>query len=110
MQKSLYALAKVAFIGGSLVPKIGGHTPYEPIRAGTAIVSGPFVDNFAPEFTALNSAGGCLVATSEQLAKALSDAFANAEVLQENAARVLPPLNDQDQIFAKIATCLEQNP
>lgn len=35
-----YALATVAFVGGTLVP-IGGHNLLEPARAGTAIVVGP---------------------------------------------------------------------
>jgi 3-deoxy-D-manno-octulosonic-acid transferase len=40
-----YALAKVAFIGGSLVPK-GGHNPLEAARFGVPIVMGPHYDNF----------------------------------------------------------------
>ena len=42
---SLYALARVAFIGGSLVPA-GGHNPLEPAQFGVAIVMGPHYENF----------------------------------------------------------------
>ncbi len=45
---TLYALADVAFVGGSLVP-IGGHNILEPIAAGTPTVHGPHLDNFAAE-------------------------------------------------------------
>jgi 3-deoxy-D-manno-octulosonic-acid transferase len=42
---AIYALADVAFVGGSLVPK-GGHNIIEPARHGVAIVVGNFTDNF----------------------------------------------------------------
>ncbi|MBF0259186.1 MAG: 3-deoxy-D-manno-octulosonic acid transferase, partial [Desulfamplus sp.] len=44
--KSAYALATVAFVGGSLKP-LGGHNFIEPIASGVATVIGPFVDDFA---------------------------------------------------------------
>jgi 3-deoxy-D-manno-octulosonic-acid transferase len=40
-----YALADIAFVGGSLVPK-GGHNIIEPARHGVAIVVGNHTDNF----------------------------------------------------------------
>jgi 3-deoxy-D-manno-octulosonic-acid transferase len=42
---SLYALAHVAFIGGSLVKK-GGHNPIEPLFFGKPILFGPNMQNF----------------------------------------------------------------
>jgi len=42
---SLYALADVAFVGGSLVAR-GGHNIIEPAQHGTAIVVGPHTENF----------------------------------------------------------------
>jgi 3-deoxy-D-manno-octulosonic-acid transferase len=42
---AIYALADVAFVGGSLVPK-GGHNIIEPARHGVAIVVGNFTENF----------------------------------------------------------------
>ncbi len=41
----LYALADVAFVGGSLVAR-GGHNIIEPAQHGTAIVVGPHTENF----------------------------------------------------------------
>jgi 3-deoxy-D-manno-octulosonic-acid transferase len=40
-----YALAGVAFVGGSLVP-VGGHNPIEPALCGVPILMGPQVFNF----------------------------------------------------------------
>lgn len=42
----LYALATVAFVGGSLVPA-GGHNILEPARYRRPILFGPYMDNFA---------------------------------------------------------------
>jgi 3-deoxy-D-manno-octulosonic-acid transferase len=42
---ALYALADVAFVGGSLVPR-GGHNIIEPAQHGLAIVTGNHTENF----------------------------------------------------------------
>ncbi len=42
---ALYALADVAFVGGSLVPR-GGHNIIEPAQYGVAIVTGDHTENF----------------------------------------------------------------
>ena len=41
-----YALAPVAFVGGSLVER-GGQNPVEPIKLGAAVLTGPNWQNFA---------------------------------------------------------------
>ena len=42
---SVYALAQLAFVGGSLVPR-GGHNILEPAQHGVAILVGPHTENF----------------------------------------------------------------
>jgi 3-deoxy-D-manno-octulosonic-acid transferase len=42
---SVYSLASVAFVGGSLVPA-GGHNPLEPAQFGVPVVMGPSYENF----------------------------------------------------------------
>jgi len=42
---SVYALASVAFVGGSLFP-VGGHNILEPAQHGVAIMTGPYTFNF----------------------------------------------------------------
>jgi 3-deoxy-D-manno-octulosonic-acid transferase len=41
-----YAIAPQAFVGGSLMPQIGGHNPLEPVRQGCIPLYGPFMGNF----------------------------------------------------------------
>jgi 3-deoxy-D-manno-octulosonic-acid transferase len=72
-------LAPAAFIGGSLV-RVGGHNPHEPAALGTAILHGPHVANFAPDYAALDGAGGAV-----QVGADLGDAV--ARLLTDPAAR-----------------------
>ena len=57
--RALYALAGVAFVGGSVTP-MGGHTPYEPAWAGCVVAHGPDVSNAAPAYAALAAAGAAI--------------------------------------------------
>ncbi|MBL6454920.1 3-deoxy-D-manno-octulosonic acid transferase [Belnapia sp. T6] len=52
-----YRLARVALVGGSLVPH-GGHNPLEPARLGCPILLGPHTANFADLAARLLAAGG----------------------------------------------------
>ena len=51
---ALYALADVAFVGGSLVPR-GGHNIIEPAQHGVAIVTGNHTENFRDIVTLFQS-------------------------------------------------------
>ncbi len=66
---TVYAAVGVAFIGGSLVAGSGGHTPYEPLALGCAILSGPHVRNFKAAYKYLQAEGGaCMVPDQAALA------------------------------------------
>ena len=68
-----YRLARVAFIGGSLVPT-GGHNPLEPAVWGVPVLSGPHVHNFQEVYDEMTEAGGArLVADSAELRVAVSE-------------------------------------
>lgn len=60
-----YALADIAFIGGSLIPH-GGHNPLEAVAFGVPVVSGPYTHNFADIFPALYATGGAAEVRDEQ--------------------------------------------
>jgi 3-deoxy-D-manno-octulosonic-acid transferase len=68
---SLYSLAQVAFVGGSLVAG-GGHNPIEPARVGVPILTGPHVKNFATVYQELIRAGAaCVVGEQAHLTTSL---------------------------------------
>lgn len=66
-----YAMAGICLIGGTFAER-GGHTPFEPASHGCALIHGPSVSNFAPQFAALALAQGAVcVAQVSGLAEAL---------------------------------------
>lgn len=44
---NFYYMSEVSFVGGSLVPGIGGHNPIEAACMNTAIIMGPYTFNFS---------------------------------------------------------------
>ncbi|TBV12792.1 lipid IV(A) 3-deoxy-D-manno-octulosonic acid transferase [Stutzerimonas kirkiae] len=67
----LYALADIAFVGGSLVPN-GGHNLLEPAALGKPVLSGPHLFNFLDISAQLREEGALLeVSDDESLAQAL---------------------------------------
>ncbi len=81
-----YARCGACIVGGSFVPK-GGHTPWEPVRMGCAIVHGPSVENFAAPYGALDQTGGAMRAAGPQdLARRLAEMTAAAQARQSAAA------------------------
>lgn len=84
---SVYAAAGLAFVGGSLGPGIGGHTPHEPAALGTAILTGPHVANFSPDYAALIAAGGAVeVADAAALAREVAALLADPGALATRQA------------------------
>jgi 3-deoxy-D-manno-octulosonic-acid transferase len=68
---SVYSVAAVAFVGGSLVSIGGGHNPLEPAQFGVPIVSGPNYANFRAMFDELVKQGALRIAAKEELAAVL---------------------------------------
>lgn len=63
---ALYALARVAFVGGSLVPA-GGHNPLEPARFGVPVVMGTHYANFRDIAERMIAADALRIVTAERL-------------------------------------------
>jgi 3-deoxy-D-manno-octulosonic-acid transferase len=76
---SVYSLASVAFVGGSLVPA-GGHNPLEPAQFGIPIVMGPYFTNFRAITEDLLDHQALRISTTDALAATLID------LLQDRAA------------------------
>lgn len=81
-----YAVADIAFIGGSLIAR-GGHNPLEPIATKTPLISGRHVFNFQQLFDRLADVGAVRFAdTAEQLALHCKQLLANPVLGQTMAA------------------------
>ncbi|MFZ0746632.1 MAG: 3-deoxy-D-manno-octulosonic acid transferase [Terracidiphilus sp.] len=87
---SVYSLASVAFVGGSLVPA-GGHNPLEPAQFGVPIVMGPHYTNFRTITEDLRAHDAIRIAAKEKLAESLVDLLCDetgAAAMGERAKRV----------------------
>ncbi len=88
----LYAIATVAFVGGTLVPT-GGHNPLEPARFGIPTTVGPSMHNFremAEQFQQADAWRQVENASELALAwQALLDDPAEAQQLGERATRLV---------------------
>jgi 3-deoxy-D-manno-octulosonic-acid transferase len=87
---SVYSLASVAFVGGSLIPA-GGHNPLEPAQFGVPIVMGPHCFNFRAITEDLLAHQALCVCAKEDLAAALIASLedsAAAKAMGERARQV----------------------
>jgi len=102
-----YAVAGATVIGGSLVP-LGGHTPYEPGAAGSAILHGPHMENFAEPAATLARAGGAVAVDRASLAAALAglDAALQADLVAA-ARRALPADDGLEGLVARVLALLD---
>jgi 3-deoxy-D-manno-octulosonic-acid transferase len=107
---ALYALADIAFVGGSLVPR-GGHNIIEPAQHGVAIVVGPFTENFRAIVTLFKSHDAVRIVTPEDLAPTFLQLFTNdaerndlgrsaTEVLKSQAGATQRTLNALQSLLA----------
>jgi 3-deoxy-D-manno-octulosonic-acid transferase len=87
---SVYSLAAVAFVGGSLIPA-GGHNPLEPAQFGVPIVMGPHCFNFRAITEDLLAHQALRIAARGELAAALTGLLrdpAAAAAMGERARQV----------------------
>jgi len=83
---TLYALAPVAFIGGSLIDR-GGQNPIEAVRHGVAVLTGPHWQNFRDAYrTLLRHEGAIEVKSSADIAAAVAKLLDNPTELQHMRA------------------------
>ncbi len=80
-----YRLARIVFVGRSLLPPGGGQNPLEPARLGCAIAAGPHTANFAEHVVLLRRANALEVVTD---ASALTD-FVAAKLGDPQAVRAM---------------------
>jgi 3-deoxy-D-manno-octulosonic-acid transferase len=83
----LYALAPVAFIGGSLV-RHGGQNPVEAIKLGATVLTGPNWQNFRDSYSQLLKVGGAREVTdAETMAVAVLGLLQDADQRRTMTAR-----------------------
>jgi 3-deoxy-D-manno-octulosonic-acid transferase len=83
--RALYSLAKVAFVGGSLVPR-GGHNALEPAALGVPVLMGNSTYNNPQICQALQQAGALVfIENSQEISQQITQ-WLNDETLRQKAA------------------------
>jgi 3-deoxy-D-manno-octulosonic-acid transferase len=108
---ALYALAGVAFVGGSLVPR-GGHNIIEPAQHGVATVVGPHMENFRDIVAVFKSRDAVRIAGSSDLPLAITELLGDdakrralgaraAETMKSQAGATKRTVSELRQLLAK---------
>jgi 3-deoxy-D-manno-octulosonic-acid transferase len=104
---SLYRLATVAFVGGSLVPA-GGHNILEPAQAGVPIMVGPHTANFRDIVQIFRNAEALVVVPPrpQELATQILELLNNEELRAQLGARAKQVFETQAGATSRTADAL----
>lgn len=105
---ALFELARVAFVGGSLVPT-GGHNPIEPARFAVPVLTGPHIRNFAAVYKRFFDVGAARVVRNESdLASALGQWLSDPEAARRTGEAGHRLLEVNAGATARTVTALER--
>jgi 3-deoxy-D-manno-octulosonic-acid transferase len=104
---SVYSLASVAFVGGSLVPA-GGHNPLEPAQFGVPIVMGPHYANFVAITDSLRDHDALRIAAKEELAGVLIELLRDRRAAEALGSRAREVFERQAGATERCVTALRE--
>jgi len=100
--QSLYSIADIAMIAGSLAP-VGGHNPIEAAICGRGAITGPHIQNFRAIMADMQVAGAAIVANSDsELEEAISRLLQHPHELRQLNAQAALFMQDKSKVLAKI--------
>lgn len=103
-----YALSPITCLCGSFTP-VGGHNPYEPAYAGSAVLHGPLYANFAQTYADVDANGGARqVADANALAKAIGDLLGDPDALKTMQGKSRAFAAAQDDMLEAITDTLTE--
>jgi 3-deoxy-D-manno-octulosonic-acid transferase len=85
---ALYAVAQLAFVGGSLVDA-GGHNPLEPAQFGVPVLIGEHYVNFRGIVDRLLAREAIGIVAVDSLSPVLTDLLTNQDAAEKMGARAL---------------------
>jgi 3-deoxy-D-manno-octulosonic-acid transferase len=104
---ALYALAGIAFVGGSLVPR-GGHNIIEAARHGVAIVVGPHTENFRDIVGLFKSHDAVRIVSPAELPLVFMELISNEKSRAALGQRAADTLHSQTGVTQRTADALEK--
>ncbi len=92
--KTLYAIADIAFVGGSLV-KCGGHNPLEPAAFSKPVIFGPDMSDFSEISNMLVKSGGAVtVYDADSIYQTLSRLIVNEKKAEDMGKKAFNLFNE----------------
>jgi 3-deoxy-D-manno-octulosonic-acid transferase len=104
---SIYSIASVAFVGGSLVPA-GGHNPLEPAQFGVPILMGQHYANFRAITEDLLAHNAIRVASREDMAASLIELLDDEPAAQAMGGRARQVFEQQAGATARCVEALRE--
>lgn len=104
---ALYALADIAFVGGSLVPR-GGHNIIEPAQHGVAIVVGHHTENFRDMVSLFQSRDAVRIVGPAELPLVLMELLAKDAERRALGRRAAETMQSQVGATARTAGALQE--
>ena len=102
-----YALAPLTCLCGSFTP-VGGHNPYEPAHAGSALLHGPLYANFAGPYPALDAAGAARRVEASDLGGAVASLLDDPAALRQMRDKAQAFANAQEDVLDGFARALSK--
>jgi len=102
---SVYSLASVAFVGGSLVAA-GGHNPLEPAQFGVPVVMGEHYANFRAIVEAMRGREAIAITTPGELVATVASLLRDQGVAKELGERGRKVFEEQAGATAKTVTAI----
>jgi 3-deoxy-D-manno-octulosonic-acid transferase len=104
---SVYSLAAVAFVGGSLIPA-GGHNPLEPAQFGVPIVVGPNYANFRAITEDLLAHHALRIAAKDELASVLIELLTDSAAAKAMGVRARQVFEQQAGATARCVAAIRE--
>ena len=104
---SVYSLAAVAFVGGSVAAG-GGHNPLEPAQFGVPVVMGPNYENFRAIVDDLSLHDALRIATKDELAAALIELLTHTERAESIGSRAKSVFEQQAGATARCVAAIRE--
>jgi 3-deoxy-D-manno-octulosonic-acid transferase len=104
---SVYALASVAFVGGSLIPA-GGHNPLEPAQFGVPIIMGPSYANFRAITDQLRSHDALRITEKENLWPVVDELLTDRETALSMGQRARQVFETQSGATARCVAAIRR--
>lgn len=104
--KTVYAVADLAFIGGSLM-EYRGHNPIEPAACGLPVLFGPHMEDFRDVSEMLLDSGGArMVKDAPELSKAMIELLEKDEISTRMGEAALRVVSENSGALDRVITVL----